>query len=371
MIISGGRIFADGRFEQRDLCIEDGLFSQTAQSDEKIDATDLMVIPGLVDIHFHGCKGYDFCDGTFEAIDAIARYEASRGVTSICPATMTYPEEKLATIMQAAAMYRPGENAANLVGINMEGPFISADKVGAQNPAYVQIPDLYMFDRLRRESGGLVKIVDIAPEAPGAFRFIKQVYPHTRVSIAHTCADYDTALMAFNIGAAHVTHLFNAMPGLHHRDPGPIAAAVDCPWVTPEIIADGIHVDPAMVRIAFKMFGPERMILVSDSMMACGMGSGDWSLGGQAVRVEGRRATLKDGTIAGSATDLADCLKTAIVEMGIPAELAIPAATCNPAKAIGIDGRCGSIELGRRADCVLVDELFNVQKVILGGKVLG
>lgn len=368
MKIANGKVFTGGKFVERDVFVSDGRFANEFSGGDVYDAEGAYVIPGLVDVHFHGCDGHDFCEGDDRAFDAIARYEAKRGVTAICPATMTYPEERLADIMRAAAAYENPSDGASLVGINMEGPFISPDKIGAQNPAYVQGANIDMFRRLQEESGGLIKLVDIAPEEPGALDFISSVRDEVRVSLAHTCADYDTAAEAFRQGARHLTHCYNAMPPLHHRNPGPIAAAIDHPEVMPEIIADGVHIHPSMVRLAFSAFGDDRVVLVSDSMMATGLEDGEYSLGGQAVTVRGNLATLHDGTIAGSATDLMSCLRIAVLKMGIPLESAVKAASANPAKAIGVFGDFGSIEAGKVADCVVLEPTtLEVKDVFLRG----
>ena len=336
-------------------------------SEGDIDATGCYVVPGFIDIHFHGCVGADLCDATEEAVRAIARHEASRGVTSICPATMTYPEDLLASVAGTAAAFGPAADEASLVGINLEGPFISPDKIGAQNPAYVQHADAAMLRRIQEAGHGLVKLVDIAPEEPGALEFVAEVADEVRVSLAHTCTDYDTARAAFDRGARHMTHLYNAMPGLHHRKPGPIAAAWECPEATVELICDGVHVHPAMARLTFALFGADRICLISDSMRACGLEDGTYDLGGQDVTVRGNVATLADGTIAGSVTDLAACVRHAVREMDVPLEDAVLAATLTPARAIGIDGERGSIEVGKVADLVVLDEDLNVKHVVLRG----
>lgn len=374
MKIINARVFDGRRFTgQTELFIADGRFvSPSAYEDDglALDACGSVVAPGLVDLHFHGCMGHDFCDASVESIGVLAAYEAAQGITSICPATMTFPEEKLASIMDAAASFEPNADQAQLVGINMEGPFISPDKVGAQNPLYVQRADAQMLTRLQEHSGGLVKLVDVAPEEPGALEFIRECAGEVRVSLAHMCADYDAARAAFEAGARHMTHLYNAMPGLHHRNPGPIAAAAERDDVMAEIICDGVHIHPAMVRLAFKLFGPERMILISDTMEAAGLDDGEYSLGGQAVTVRGNRATLHDGTIAGSNTNLARCMQIAVRDMNVPLEHALRAATYNPACALGVDSERGVIEEGAIADCVVLDEEAGVEQVVLRGKLL-
>jgi len=227
-----------------------------------------------------------------------------------------------------------------------------------------------MFRRLQAAAHGLIRLITIAPEVDGAQEFIRALGSEVHISVGHTTSDYDTAYRAFSLGADHVTHFFNAMPGFTHRAPGVIGAAFDAEHVMPELICDGIHIDPSAVRLAFQVFGKERMILISDSMMAAGMEDGDYSLGGLPVRVKGNLATLKDGTIAGSATNLMDCMRTA-VSMGIPLETAVRCASYNPAKSIGADDVCGSIEPGKYGDCVLLSrEDLSVREIILGGEIV-
>lgn len=244
------------------------------------------------------------------------------------------------------------------------------EKKGAQNPAFIQTPNVDTFQYLQDAAHGLVKLITIAPETEGAEDFIRALGDKVHISLGHTCSDYETAYKAFSLGADHVTHFFNAMPGFTHRAPGVFGAAFDSKHVMPELICDGIHIDPSSVRVAFQVFGKERMILISDSMMATGMEDGDYSLGGLPVKVKGNLATLADGTIAGSATNLMDCMRTA-VSMGIPFETAVRCATYNPAKSIGVDDVCGSIEAGKLGDCVLLskDDLSTMQ-VILHGELI-
>ncbi|MBO5070752.1 MAG: N-acetylglucosamine-6-phosphate deacetylase, partial [Roseburia sp.] len=350
MIIKNALVFTpDNGFIKKDIAIEDDLFTEKIPDDltkeEILDGEGCYLIPGLVDVHFHGCAGVDFCDGTPEALHIIGAYEASNGVTSICPASMTLPMETLTKVCKNAKTYHDQWGDApesRLCGIHLEGPFISVEKKGAQNPAYIQDPNITAFYQLQEASGNLVRLITIAPETPDAKEFIQELGSKVHISLGHTCSDYAAAYEAFSLGADHVTHMFNAMPGFTHRAPGPIGAAFDAKHVMPELICDGIHIDPSAVRVAFQIFGEDRMILISDSMMATGMEDGDYSLGGLPVKVTGNLATLKDGTIAGSATNLMDCMRTA-VSMGIPLETAVQCATYNPAKSIGVDDVCGSI----------------------------
>lgn len=377
MIIKNASVFTEeGKFAKQDIFIKDGKFvvsAEEADGEEIIDAKECFAVPGLTDIHFHGCMGHDFCDGTREAITAMAEYEASVGVTSIVPATMTLGEDTLQGICEAAAAYVKevkNDKAADLCGINMEGPFVAASKKGAQNGAYIRKPDVEMFDKLNQASGNMIKLVAIAPEVEDAMEFIKAKKDETVLSVAHTATDYDTAMEAFEKGATHVTHLYNAMNPYTHRAPGPIAAAADS-GAEVELICDGVHIHPAVVRTTFKIFGDDKVILISDSMMATGLEDGDYSLGGQAVKVVGNLATLADGTIAGSATNLMDCMRTAVQKMHIPLESAVKCAAVNSAKSVGIYDKYGSITPGKVANVVLLKKNdLALEKVILRGKAL-
>jgi N-acetylglucosamine-6-phosphate deacetylase len=373
MQIQNAKVFQkEGSFGKGTLSInaDTGRIGPVSGDSEILDAEGLYAIPGLVDIHFHGCMGHDFCEGTEEAIQKIADYEASVGVLAICPATMTYSEEILGHVVDAAAAHKNGRGA-DLVGINMEGPFISPDKVGAQNPEYLHKPDAAMFSRLQQRANGMIRLCDIAPEVEGAMECIDALKGKTVISIAHTCTDYETACEAFRRGASHMTHLYNAMPGIHHRKPGPIIAACEHD-ADVELITDNIHIHPAMVRFTFRLFGDERVVLIADSMMATGLPDGQYELGGQAVTVKGRRCTLtKDpATIAGSCTNLFDCMSRAVNEMDVPMASAVKAASVNPARSIGIDADYGSLEEGRFGNVLLVDEKLRLVHVIQKGKLL-
>ena len=360
----------DGNKCTRGKATEEGSVKNTykGNSDGKIlDASGLIMIPGLVDIHFHGCMGADMCDGTVEALDVITSYEASVGVTSVCPATMTIPRDELLCVMKNAGDYTY-HGGAHLVGINMEGPFISPSKKGAQAAENIMHCDYEYFRQLQDAANGLIKLVDIAPEEPGAFEFIDKAKDETVISIAHTAADYDTAKEAIEHGASHATHLYNAMPSLHHRNPGVIGAVRDSQKCHVELICDGVHIHPSVIRATFAMFGAERMILISDSMRATGLEDGEYTLGGQPVTVRGNLATLHDGTIAGSATNLMDCMRFAVNEAGISLEEAIMCATANPAKEINIFDEAGSISVGKKADFVLLNNALDIVSVYIDGK---
>lgn len=369
MRIRGASVFdIHEGFVRRDLCTDGDLISYSSQDGEVVEAEGCWLIPGLTDLHFHGCRGEDFSDGTPQGLQTIADYELSRGVTQICPAGMTLDRGALLAMCENARRHREkAVTGATLVGINLEGPFLSEAKKGAQNAAWLQDPDVDLFRELQTAAKGLVKLVSVAPERPGAIELIERVGERVCISIAHTTADYDTALAAFQAGARQVTHLYNAMPPFSHRAPGVVGAAFDTPECRVELICDGVHIHPSVVRATFKMFGSDRVILVSDTMRAAGMPNGDYTLGGQPVHVEGRRATLEDGTLAGSCTDLMECMKTA-VHMGVPLAAAVKAAAVNPARAIGIYSRVGSLEPGKRANLVLLDQNLEIKAVVFCGK---
>ena len=370
MRITGAQVFdLQEGFVRRDVCVEGALIAASSGDNKVYDAKGCYIIPGLTDIHFHGCVGKDFSDGDPEGLEEMAQYELSRGVTQICPAGMTLLEDQLAKVCQTAAAHRAARRpGASLCGINLEGPFLSREKKGAQNGDWLHAPDVAMFRRLQKASNGLVKLVSVAPELPGALDFIQAVEGEVTVSLAHTTADYDTAMEAFHRGARQVTHLFNAMPPFSHRAPGVVGAAADTPECNVELICDGIHIHPAVVRTVFKLFGPKRVILISDTMRAAGMSDGDYTLGGQAVTVKGKLATLADGTIAGSVTDLMSCMKTA-VSFGIPLADAVRAAAVTPAMAIGIFSRAGSVDNGKMANLAVLDANLDLKAVIFRGEV--
>ena len=337
-----------------------------------LDGKGCYAIPGLIDLHFHGCKGDDFCDGDKAAIGRIAEYEASVGVTAIAPATMTLPVEELEQILHTAAEYKKETKdcrKADFLGINMEVPFISPAKKGAQDARNILPCNVEICDRFLKASEGLVKFIGIAPEeSEHAAEFIREVHERVNVSLAHTNADYDTAMEACRAGANHAVHLYNAMPTFTHRAPGVVGAVFDSKDVMAEIICDGIHIHPSVVRATFQMMGADRMILISDSMRATGMPDGQYTLGGLDVKVVGRLATLvSDGAIAGSATNLMDCMRTVVKKMELPLETAVACATINPARSLGVEEHYGSLEAGKKAHVVLLDQDLELKAVIKDG----
>ena len=373
MRISGGQVF-DLRqgFVQRDVCTDGPLLAETSGDSVLLDASGCYVIPGLVDVHFHGCVGEDFSDATPDGLQKIADFELSQGVTYICPAGMTLPEDQLTAICKNTAAHRAkNTGGAEVVGAHLEGPFLCMAKKGAQNGDYLHAPDGAMLKRLQEAAEGCVKLVTLAPEEPGSAEFIKAAAEMgIHVSVGHTVANYDTARTAFEAGADHATHLFNAMPPFAHRDPGVIGAAFDVSHVQAELICDGIHIHPSVVRAAFQLFGKERMIIISDSLRATGMPDGEYPFGGQMIEVHGSRATIlgHPETLAGSVTSLMGCLRQAI-SFGIPAADAVRACTYNPARSIGIQDRIGTLDVGKEASIVLLDQKdLSIRAIIFKGK---
>ena len=374
MRITGGQVFdLEQGFVSRDVCFDGEKLEQSSADGKTYDASDCYVIPGLTDLHFHGCVGEDFSDATPDGLQKMADYELSRGVTQICPAGMTLGEDQLTRICQNAAAHRaknPG--GAELVGLHLEGPFLCKAKKGAQNEAFLHDPDPAMLHRLQQAAQGMVKLVTLAAEQPGALEFIRSAQEDgITVSLGHTTADYDTACAAYEAGARQATHLFNAMPPFTHRAPGVVGAAFDHPQVKVELISDGVHIHPSVVRAVFQLFGAGRVILISDSLRATGMPDGRYPFGGQEIEVHGNRATMADdpNTLAGSVSDLMACMRSA-VSFGIPLHDAVRAAAVNPAQVLGVFDRLGSLDVGKTANLAILDRDLNLKDVFFRGQLV-
>ena len=336
-----------------DITVDNGKIVSIGKTDtDGIDCEGLNIYPGLIDIHSHGCIGYDAMEG---GLEEMADWELSQGVTTWYPTTMTMSEEDIAKATSRNINFGHG---ANIPGFHMEGPFINSKYKGAQNEEYIVKPSMKFFGKMKN-----IATVTIAPETEGADEFIKNC--PTVVSVGHTDADYDTAKRAFELGAKKLTHAYNAMPGIHHRMPGPIVAAMENENVYAELICDGKHVHQASVRLIIKMFGTDRIILISDSVRAAGLGDGEYMFGGQKMIVKNSTALTETGKLAGSTSSLADCVRTAI-SFGIKKEEAVKMASENPAKLMGLNK--GKIEVGYDADFIITDDDFNIKKVIVRGE---
>ena len=336
-----------------DVAVENGLIAGIGSFEgEGVDFKGNKIFPGLIDTHSHGCIGLDTMEG---GLAEMADFQLENGVTTWYPTTMTMSEEDIITATHRDIDFGHG---ANVPGFHMEGPFINKKFKGAQNEAYILAPTMELFNKCKN-----IKTVTIAPESEGSEEFIKNC--PAVVSIGHTDANYDTAKRAFLLGAKKLTHTYNVMPGIHHRAPGPIGAGSDCEWVYAELICDGKHVHPSAVKMLIKIFGADRIILISDSMRATGLGDGEYSFGGQKVIVKNGTALTEEGKLAGSTSTLFECVKCAI-SFGIDENTAVKMASENPARLMGLHK--GKIEVGYDADFIIVDEEFNLVKAIARGE---
>ena len=336
-----------------DLTVEDGKIVSLSPTEEGgIDCKGLTARAGLVDIHAHGCMGMDTLGGD---LSRMAQTLGAHGVTSWLPTTTTSAWEEIV----AAASTLPETQGAHIPGFHLEGPFINVSRKGAQNPAFVKKPDIALLDACPH-----ARLITVAPETEGAEDFIREATRRgVKVAIGHTDCDYDTAVRAMRLGADSLTHTFNAMPGLHHRNPGPIGAALTEGGYI-QVISDGIHLHPAVVLALYKMFGPDRMILISDMVSATGLADGQYFLGGLDVFCKNGKVTLADGTIAGSSTFLDECVRRAI-SFGIPEEDAFKMASQTPAAFLGM--KTGKLTPGYDADFILTDEQYAIRAVTVKG----
>lgn len=360
--------FYNEKFEKEfgDIKIENGKITEIGiLNDDGIDMSGNIILPGFIDIHIHGGNGGDASDGIHESLDKISTYLAKKGVTSFCPTTMTLPIEKLCAIAKTIKSHK--QNGAKIVGINFEGPFISKAKKGAQNGDYVIEGTCENFDKLNSSSGGLMKLITIAPEAFDSDKFIEKCSQQVAISIGHTSANADEAQKAINLGARHITHLYNAMTPMTHRDAGVVGTALDSN-VTCEIICDLEHICPAVLRNTFKILGEDRGVVISDSMRGAGLGNGEYELGGQMTYVKDgyRVARLEDGTIAASITNVFDEFKN-LLSIGIDIKTALKSCSINPARVIGEDDKIGSIAIGKCADLIICDNELNIKEVYING----
>lgn len=326
----------------------------------EIDLRGDLLAPGFVDMHIHGCMGVDFSSepDTAGCLDKMSRYLHSRGVAAFAPAAMTMSYDDLCCLMERyrSASVNPLSGAA-LAGIYLEGPFLSKAKCAAQPPEYILPPDIAKLRELHRLSGESIRIACVAPEGKEAENFIHEASKFCRVSAAHTDASYEIGVCGIRAGISNATHLYNAMNDISRREPGCAAALLESNCFC-ELICDGVHIHPAVIRLTYRIIGAERLIIVSDGMAATGLGDGSFRLGTQSVTVKGNEARLTDGSLAGSVTDICTAFHKAM-EFGIPPLDALRAVTLNPARALGIDNTLGTIEVGKSAKLnVLRSDLF-------------
>lgn len=366
MILKNGKVFFEGKFTKMDIRIEDGKITAIAdvlnRKDSIIDCNGKYVIPGLVDIHTHGCAGYDFSSADDKQIEEMQYYYLKNGITSIMPTTVALSNENIECAVNNIRCAKLSDNkGARIQGINLEGPYLSPSKCGAHDISLLKEPDIDFINSL----GDDISVVHVAPEYSKAFDFIKSFKGKT--SVAHTACTYNQAMEAIRLGADHITHIFNAMNPLHHREPGVIGAFFDSEAIA-EMICDSIHINPAILRMMFNCYS-SRIAVISDSMAATGLSNGTYKLGALDVFVENSVAKLADGTLAGSAMNLMQMVQNLIKE-GVSAEKAILSATKIPAASVGIDDRCGIIDFGRDADILILNNDFTVDTVIFSGEII-
>ncbi|MFV0344276.1 MAG: N-acetylglucosamine-6-phosphate deacetylase [Anaerocolumna sp.] len=374
MLLKNANVFVDGTFQKVDVVVTDDKFSSMKDissdlvnsTDEILDLEGKFILPGCIDVHSHGCMGYDFINASVDEIEKMCEFYASKGITSILATTMTIDMETHIQAMKNIKQAMESDvKGSRIVGINMEGPFLGVDKRGAHDPKYLMPIDASVFEELYEASGNNIRIIDIDPTLPGALSFIEKYHDKVTISLAHSSSNYETAMKAFDAGASHVTHLFNAMNSLHHREPGIVGAFSDHE-ANAELICDGIHVHPSVVRLIYKA-NSEKLILISDSMCAAGLEDGIYELGGQKVNVKDMKATLDDGTIAGSTVNVFEAMRRAI-QFGVPREQAILSTTLIPAKSVKADHEIGSISVGKKADFIITDTEYNIEAVYRDGQ---
>ena len=377
------------KFRVSDVRVHGGRFVEIGEDlvpkeEEVIHLNGKIMIPGLIDIHIHGAAGVDYSNATYEDIEKMANFLGSIGVTSFLATSMALPVKDLEKTYNVTGKYIGHQLKAidvnlpvsRLLGIYMEGPYFSFEKRGAQDEHYLSDPDYEEFLKIFKASQETVKIVSIAPELPGGLDFIKSVGEiqgeKPVVAMGHTVANYGQAKDGIEAGISHVTHLYNGMLPFMHRAPGVLGAVSESKNVTVELISDGVHVHPSAIRLSFKLFGRDRIVLISDGLSPTGCidsfePEGGYWCGKRRVFLKDGVAKLEDGTLAGSNTSLMDCIKKA-VEYGIPKEVAIQSASLNPAKVLGLEKEIGSIAVGKRADMVIMDRGWKIEKVYIDGK---
>lgn len=375
MLIKNCKIIYRDRIEEGSVLLHNGKIKSInpENTDEKdiIDAQGLYLCPGFIDVHIHGAGGRDTMDGSYESLNIISKTIAKYGTTSFLPTTMTCSISDIKNALEVIKETKlKGTEGANILGAHLEGPFISPKAIGAQNPEFVENPYLQTFLDIVGDNIDTVVNVTIAPEIEGACALIAYLRENNiTASMGHTKATYEEAMVGIQCGISHSTHLYNAMTGLHHRDPGAVGAIFDSS-ITTETISDGIHISYPSLRVAYKQKGLDKVLLVTDAMMACSMPDGIYSLGGQKVIVENGAARLKSGSLAGSILTLDKAVRNVYNNTDYPLNEIINMATLNPAKLCKVDDSKGSIEEGFDADLLLFDDAINIKKVIINGKII-
>lgn len=382
IVLANGRILtAHNQFIEGSVMVDNGKITQilgkldVSELGQNITVVELdgkYLVPGFLDVHVHGGNGSDTMDGTVDAINEMARFHASHGTTSFLPTTMTAPlpdiEQALHAVKQAMEQ---GTEGAEVLGCHMEGPFISVEFKGAQNPEHIHPPSVEVIQSYLDQVGPIIRLMTIAPEQPGAAELITFLSKNGIVAAAgHTNATYADMEAAIEQGVSHIIHCYNGMRGLHHREPGVVGAALVHDEVSAELIADGVHVHPGAMKLVLKAKPEDKVVLISDSIRASGLADGVYDLGGQEVIVHNGICNLKSGNLAGSTLTLDKAVRNAVDLIGLPLELAVQLASYNPACVIGVQDRKGTIAVGKDADLVVMDDDLSVVKTIVGGRIV-
>ena len=378
LLITNCRLFdAPDDKQTTSVLIENGTITQLGQIDSSagcdntLDAQGRIIAPGFIDVHIQGAGGADILDATPEALKAISQTCARFGTTSFLATTVFKPDRKNQHLTIAAQYVNRDLGGANLLGIHLEGPFISLEKKGMILPPCICPPSLKVLDKIMDIANGRLKMMTIAPELPDNLQIIRRlVNSKVIASFGHSNATYEQTLDGFNAGISHVTHLFNAMPSVHHRSPGPLIAIFQTKHITAQLICDGVHIHPAVLKFTFEALGPNRIIPITDGMQALGLGDGKYLYNGIEYESINGTARYKDGTLIGAALGLNQLLKRFITFTDCPFDVAIKTVTQNPAGLLGLEDKKGSIAPGKDADLVLLDPDCSVQTTIVAGKIV-
>lgn len=376
-IYSEGKIIENGYIKIKDQKIVELGLTDQLKNEEEYETIELFsqykAIPGFIDVHIHGVNGADVMDATPEALENMVTALPKEGTTSFLATTMTQEKTEIENALINAGNFigtQSAQGSAEILGIHLEGPFVNKKRAGAQPIEHIIDPSLSLFKKWQDHSKGNIKLVTLAPERPGGLELIRYLKENGVIaSIGHTDAAYEEVMTAIDAGANHITHLFNQMRGLHHREPGVAGAALLRNELIAEMIVDGVHVRPEMIELAYRLKRKEGLILITDSMRAKCLKNGQYDLGGQQVNVRDGKAFLDDGTLAGSILKLGEAVKNILTFTGCSLEDAIEMTSVNSAKQLNIYDRKGSIAEGKDADIVILDDQLEVYMTICRGKV--